>query len=122
MLTVYGTSELNTSLVFRIARNLLMDTWRKAKRGSETHDPEELKGGSDPEKEMMIRETYRAVMRAMKQLSESERDVLSLAVSSEFSYKEIADIVGISEANVRVKIHRARTRLKEILKEKEVEP
>lgn len=117
MLSVYGTKELNTSLVFKIARNQLMDTWRKAKRCAETNDPGELKDESDLEKDIMVRESYRAVMQAMKQLSEVERDVLSLAVSSDISYKEIAAIVGISEANVRVKIHRARMRLKEILNE-----
>ena len=122
MLSVYGTKELNVSLVFTIARNQLMDTWRRAKRGAEANDPEDIKDESDPEKEVMIRETYRAVIRAMKQLPESERDVLSLAVSSDFSYKDIAGIVGISEANVRVKIHRARARLKEILSSREEGP
>jgi len=38
-----------------------------------------------------------------------------LTVSSDLSYREIANILGISEANVKVKVHRARILLKELL-------
>ena len=42
--------------------------------------------------------------------------LLSLVVSSEMSYRELAKIAGISEANVKVKIHRARKKLRAFLK------
>jgi RNA polymerase sigma-70 factor (ECF subfamily) len=40
---------------------------------------------------------------------------LALAVSGVLSYRKIASIAGISEANVKVKVHRARLKLKKIL-------
>ena len=59
----------------------------------------------------MVREQYRQVLSAMQTLDADERDILALAVSSELSYREISTIAGISEANVKVKVHRARAKL-----------
>jgi RNA polymerase sigma-70 factor (ECF subfamily) len=64
----------------------------------------------------MVRDEYRRVLVAMKHLEEDERDLLSLVVSSELPYRELALITGTSEANVKVKIHRARKKLREHLK------
>ena len=115
MLAVYGTNELKASLLFKIARNALMDAWRKSRWDGQAEDGE-LKDESDPEKQVIIREAYAHVIEAMKKLDDVERDVLSMAASSDLTYKEIAGIVGISEANVRVKVHRARARLRQILR------
>ena len=51
----------------------------------------------------------------MRRLEDDERDLLSLVVSSELSYREIGEIAGLSEANVKVKIHRARKKLRTFL-------
>jgi len=114
LLSRYGSKEQSTSLLFKIARNIVTDDARKNKQhqdatGSHQDD------ARNPENMLLIRESYRNVLIAMKQLDEMERDILSMAVSSELSYREIADIVGISPANVRVKIHRARIKLKTYL-------
>lgn len=114
MLSSYGAGMLNTSLLFKIARNALMDVRRKGKQTREIEDSD-LKDDTTPETDMMVLESYRTVMVAMDSLDEMERDLLSMAVSSDFSYREIGEVVGISEGHVRVKIHRARTRLKDIL-------
>ena len=63
----------------------------------------------------MVRDEYRRVLAAMRYITDDERDLLSLVVSSELSYHDIAQMTGLSEANVKVKIHRARQRLRTIL-------
>ena len=63
----------------------------------------------------MVRDAYRQVLAAMRHLEDDERDLLSLVVSSELSYRELAEIMGFSEANVKVKIHRARKKLRTYL-------
>jgi RNA polymerase sigma-70 factor (ECF subfamily) len=63
----------------------------------------------------MVRDEYRRVLSAMDALESDERDILALVISSDLSYREIASIAGISEANVKVRVHRARLNLKEIL-------
>jgi len=73
----------------------------------------------DPEADVLVREEYRQVLTAMEKLEKSERDVLSLAISADLSYREIAEIAGISEENVRVKIHRARKKLRALIRQEE---
>lgn len=51
----------------------------------------------------------------MQQLGKIERDVLALVVSCDMSYREIADITNTSEQNVKVRVHRARKKLREII-------
>jgi len=74
----------------------------------------------DQEHLLMAREEYRQLLSAMQQLGKEERDVLALAVTGELSYREIASVSGISESNVKVKVHRARLKLREILQEGDV--
>ena len=65
----------------------------------------------------MVREDYRRMLEAFQQLNRSEREILSLVVSSGLGYRAVGEIVGTSEANVKVKVHRARLKLRTILKE-----
>ena len=55
--------------------------------------------------------------REINQLNEIDRS-LCLMLLDDFSYKEMADIVGISESNVAVKIHRLKKHLAEKSKNK----
>jgi RNA polymerase sigma-70 factor (ECF subfamily) len=50
------------------------------------------------------------------QLSSGERDVLSLVASGDLNYREIGEMIGITEANVKVRVHRARVKLKNLMK------
>jgi len=111
----YGCDRLSVPLLFTIARNAFFDVARKRKKYPEAA-PETDPAGPDPEAEVLIREEYRRVVDAFQRLDLAEREVLSLVVSSGLSYRAIAETVGISEANVKVKVHRARLRLRDILK------
>lgn len=115
LLSNYGTQEKNKALLYRIARNALIDARRRLKRETLGEEPD-IADERNPEKDLLIREAYRKVIKAMGCLDDAERDILSLSVSGDFSYKEIARITEISEVNVRVKIHRARLKLKDLLK------
>ena len=53
--------------------------------------------------------------RRAAELAPEERDALSLAVSSDLSYREIAQITGTSEGNVKVRVHRARIKLRKMM-------
>ncbi len=111
----YKGKKASVALLFTIGRNLLFDNFR---RKDTTKAYEEEKHGSNWgfEKSILIREEYRQVLSAMQQLQKDEREMLTLAVSSDLSYREIARITGNSEANVKVKIHRSRLKLKQFLR------
>ena len=110
----YGSQTPNVSLLFTIARNAVWDNTRKKTHNKEMeNDIEDTT--IDSERLILVRESYRHVMSAMQALDKDQRDILALTVSSDLSYREIANIFGISETNVKVKVHRARIKLKELL-------
>lgn len=110
----YGEQTPSISLLYTIARNALFDSARKQRYNTEpTEYPDDY--SSNQENIILVREEYRQVLLAMQRLKKDERDIIALAISGELSYKEIASIAGISEANVKVKIHRARLKLRNIL-------
>jgi RNA polymerase sigma-70 factor (ECF subfamily) len=110
----YGKGEPSAPLLFRIARNALTDHRRKSKRNTPLRDENEP-SGENPEHHLMVRDEYRRTLSAMQHLDEVERDFLSLVVSSDLSYREIAEIHRTSEQNVKVRVHRARVKLRGIL-------
>lgn len=57
---------------------------------------------------------------ALKELSDKQREGLSLKFEQNFSYKEIADILGISVESARTSIYRALKDLRKVLKKKGV--
>lgn len=110
----YDLQTQNVSLLFTIARNLVWDNTRKKTNNKEIeNDIEDVT--FNPEEQLLVRESYRNVLSAMQKLKKDQRDLLALTVSSDLSYREIANILGISETNVKVKVHRARILLKELL-------
>jgi RNA polymerase sigma-70 factor (ECF subfamily) len=111
----YGQEPPSLPLLYTICRNALFDHSRREKHKSLlAGDQADCSG--DQEGALMVREEYRRVLSAMEKLEKDERDLLALAASGDVPYREIASICQLSEANVKVRVHRARLKLKEILK------
>jgi RNA polymerase sigma-70 factor (ECF subfamily) len=110
----YGEVEPQPALLYTIARNAVVDGHRKQGRDSALLDAED-NSRPNPESRVMVREDYRRVLAAMQELEPEERDILSLVVSSGLPYREVARIAGTSEANVKVRVHRARVKLKKMM-------
>lgn len=113
----YGETNRDIPLLYRIARNLFMDEMRRVKTRRGVVEEEGEEPSIDQDHRLMVRFEYRCVLSAMASLEEKEREILSLVAGGDLSYSEIASLVGISEANVKVKVHRARLKLKMILNE-----
>lgn len=111
----YGDQENNRTLLFTIARNAALDALRKRRTDSLTDVDEHADPGNNPEQQVMERQALARMLGAIRQLAPMERELISLVVSADLSYREIAGMLNISEANVKVKVHRARLRLREIL-------
>jgi len=123
--TLKDPSKLS-SWIFRIAHNLCLDHFRQLKiaasQGSTDLDRVESLGeGFIQEifiqKELEQREMGKCVQDQINLLPESLRTALILFDIMEFSHQEIADILGITVENVKVRLHRARKKLKPILEE-----
>ena len=110
----YTTENHTPQLLYTIGRNLVLDSLRKRKWNPSSLEDDDQPADSQ-ERYLMVRDEYHRVLAAMRHLEDDERDLLSLVVSSEMPYRELAQITGISEANVKVKIHRARKKLRAYL-------
>lgn len=63
-------------------------------------------------------ERHETIKTALSRLSETDSTIVSLYYYEEMSVKEIAEIVGLSKQNVKIKLHRSRKKLYLELKDK----
>ena len=115
-------------LVYTIARNYRIDLLRKGKREvlqAEITD-ETVQGGGDAvspfsfSRPVEVEDENAALRRklnaALDQLPPTLREAFTLFQLGELSIREIAWQTHVSESNVKVRIHRAKEKLREILK------
>ncbi|MEM8934234.1 MAG: RNA polymerase sigma factor [Acidobacteriota bacterium] len=118
-----GESSMRT-FVFRIAHNRgLSHGWRRG-RTARVEQPIADRGASDaavvvdgrpdPEVETLARDRQRRLRAAIRSLPVAARQVLTLSLEG-LPQKEIADVLGITENHVAVRLHRARTALRQRL-------
>lgn len=105
--------------IFSIARNVSRDHFRK----SIPTPNDENQGEHGDENfqtplvqiELEQRQMSQCVEDKINLLPESHREVIVLSDTMELSHQEIVDILGITVGNVKVRLHRARKAMKEIL-------
>ena len=108
-----GEAKISTWM-YRIALNTAISRFRKQTRLVKTEDLRELhlnisdSGGDDRE------ENFQKLQWAIRQLSEIERAMIMMALE-EIPYDEIAETVGITQNNVRVRMKRIREKLKKLM-------
>ncbi|MBI3397146.1 RNA polymerase sigma factor [Candidatus Woesebacteria bacterium] len=106
------------SFLYTIARNLVIDTQRKKKHLSlDGENVPEVESSENLFDKLTKSEDIRTAHKALLHLPEEERRLLVLRYFEDFSYSEIANIVGLEEGNVRVKVHRLLKTLRGFLEE-----
>jgi RNA polymerase sigma factor (sigma-70 family) len=95
--------------LFRVCRNKAMDRLR-ARRRTATADPTELCVGdcreTDPAVEIERNDLSAAIRGLLARIPANQREALTLWTEG-CGYREIAQVLGTSEGNVRVLMHRA---------------
>ncbi|MCR9182838.1 MAG: RNA polymerase sigma factor [Flavobacteriaceae bacterium] len=109
-----GDSKFSTWM-YRVGLNTAITLYRKSKRRVETHDFESVSfkitaDEYDDTVELQLRLMYDAV----KQLNDIDKALVFLYLEDK-NYREIADTLGISEVNARVKMNRIKEKLRTIL-------
>lgn len=99
------------SYLFAIARNLYLTGQRRLGRETALDDVSLRAEAPSPENLVVARDEARRVLQALGRLPEIDRAALLLHAREDMPYQEIASILGLSVAAVKVKIHRARVRL-----------
>ena len=106
--------------LLRVAKNRALNYVRRNKREAEMVEkvkkiPAFHKGGKEGAEESIRSERIEEVRRAIESLPEHLRLAIQLKEFSGLDYKAIGRVLGISETNVKVRVHRARKKLEEIL-------
>ncbi len=70
---------------------------------------------SDAEHRLLATETLALVTRAVEDLPPAQRQVMTLRDIQELTSEEVCEILGLSEANQRVLLHRARSKVRAAL-------
>ena len=107
---VFDSDEHRVHYLFRIAANLLADTYRRRRP---EHIPLSEDGGRDeagPDAARAI-EQQTDVARALAALAPRDRDMLWLAYADGASHAEIASHLGVGRPSVKAMLFRARRRL-----------
>jgi RNA polymerase sigma-70 factor (ECF subfamily) len=125
-----GDAQASTWL-YRIAANVVSD-WLRSRSALEAKVTDQLpnaldheayaqsacsaaQGQPSPEQELVRKEMRSCIRRLIGQLPETHRSVLALAELGGFSDSEVAQSLGISRGNAKVRLHRARSQLKNAL-------
>lgn len=113
--TFRGEAKI-TTWMYRIALNTAISGFRKGTRKIKTEDLKDVHfnisdyNGEDEE-------NLQRLQRAIRQLNEIDRAMIMMALE-EVPYEEIAETIGISQNNVRVRMNRIREKLRKLMTDK----
>ncbi|MCR5239764.1 MAG: RNA polymerase sigma factor [Prevotella sp.] len=100
-----------------ICRNISLDKMKKSENQNpsleEGNDTADHSYSSNPEEQAMQRDRIALVRQLIDNLPEKQRSCMQLREFEGKSYKEIAQILGITEEQVKVNIFRARQQIKQ---------
>jgi len=102
-----------------VCRNEYISMCRKNSRFSGDEISDEIADSSESAADRIIRtEEYKALYHALSLLKGDQREAILLFYFSGLQIKEIADVLGVSESNVKVLLFRGRESLKKLLEGK----
>jgi len=111
--------------LFKVARNVYLDEWRKQQRFRKIPILSLFMGREDsispyglPEESLLEKELAQQLEDLLQYLPENYRSIIYLREYEQFSYAEIMDALQMTENQVKVMLHRARKRLAELAMQK----
>ena len=101
-----GTGVQQAALVWKMARNAVIDALRR------TEETEALHEGYDKADE--VRSLLHELHEAIEKLDEPDRTIVAMQLEG-YSYEEIGDELGLTEKNVSVRLVRTKERLRQLM-------
>lgn len=106
--------------IFRIAQNTLRDHQRRARLRQ--HLPigsmrDLATDAPSPEERILWEEQVARLLIAVGDLTEKDRELISLRYGSGLDTAEVAEVLGVREAAVRTRLWRALSRLRDVMRE-----
>jgi RNA polymerase sigma-70 factor (ECF subfamily) len=121
-----GTEIINPrAWLLRVARNLAEDYAKSAFRRNGTQPPQTMNGVHSRERmplELLEQEeVFGRLREELRELSTSDREILTFRYALDYPTEQIAEILGINSTAVHMRLSRARQRLADRLKPDEKE-
>lgn len=124
-LDLYDPNFQFKTWILTIAQNTVIDYWRKKNRENEdsTDNFDDFKNqfARSPEELLISEEDQKQILTIIESLDFNYQEIIKLRFFEEKSIKEIADELGLTIANTKVRIMRAKKVLSELLKNNEFE-
>jgi RNA polymerase sigma-70 factor (ECF subfamily) len=116
----FNSKSKFSTWIYRIAYNESVNRLRSQKKYSETNElNENLQiGFYDPRTEHDTEDEKKIILDSLLTLPETERIIITLYYYEDMPVKEIAEITGMTESNVKVRLFRSRQKLYDELKGK----
>lgn len=108
-----STKGTFSAWLYRIARNAVIDHYRTQKKNIPIDDVFDLASENRTVEEHDAISTLAKVEEYMKTLPARQREIITLRLWEELSYREIADIIGGTEDSVKMAFSRAIRELRE---------
>lgn len=103
--------------LFRIARNAVVDHYRRGRKHTQLEGIEQQASGADPVGHVLHNERSAELVVLMEHLSRDQRDVVLMRYVADLSFTEIAVALGKKEPAVRMLLHRGLRRLKAVMED-----
>ncbi len=97
--------------LYQIARNAVIDHYRSNKQTSDLEDAWGVSDDTNIERDTDFKMKIEAVQEYMKKLKPEQREVILLRVWGEHSFKEVAQIMGKTEASCKMSFKRVMVKL-----------
>lgn len=105
------------ALIVIIVRNLSINIYNRRKKIVLTYSDDEKLVSEDSglDEEMIRLEQVKWIAELLGKINSSYGDILVLKYYYEYSNTEISNMLGITEGNIRVRLHRAKAAIKELI-------
>ena len=115
----FRNQSMISTWIYRIAVNTCLTYLKSEKRQAKDElTPNIIENREEETEDREKQEQVKTLYQCISKLEENERIIITM-VMDEVAYPEIAEVSGISEGNLRVKIHRIKHKLTELYNEHE---
>ena len=109
------TDKKSVAFIVTIVKNVSLTMLQKEKSHATEEYDEELSDGFDLEEQTISQMSAEHIYQTLDSLGEEMKGVFLLRYAHDLSHKEIGQILGITENNVTVRLHRAKKKLAALL-------
>ena len=109
------SSKPFSSWLYKIAQNTVLDHYRTRHIAQDIDDIYDISDDTDIVTEIDMIEHSKVVKTYLQKLAPQERDLIIMRVWQELSYKEIGDMLGKSEASLKMMYSRSIKKLRDLM-------